>query len=282
VDRALFLTGGAAAIAAAATPREKSAFVAVERQTGGRLGVFAVDTASETVLAHRAGERFPMCSTFKFLLVAAVLARVDARRERLDRKVAFVKRDLLEYAPVTTAHAGAGFMTVGALCAAAIEVSDNTAANLLIELLGGPQAVTRYARTLGDSFTRLDRSEPSLNSAIPGDARDTTTPAAMARDARAVLTGSALLPASRKRLTSWTIGCLTGTTCIRAGIPSSWRAGDKTGSGRNGTRNDVAILWPPGRAPIIVAAYLTGATVPSQARAAALARVGHITSRAFS
>src|ERR1017187_5648785 len=149
---------------------------ALEERDGGRLGVFAIDTADRRRITHRETERFPMCSTFKLLAVAAVLARVDGGREQLDRRISFSKRDLLEYAPVTTAHVHEGSMTVASLCAAAIEWSDNTAANLLLTSIGGPAQVTPYARSIGYSVTRLARNEPSLNSAIPGDVRDTTTP----------------------------------------------------------------------------------------------------------
>lgn len=222
-----------------------------------------------------------MCSTFKLLAVSAMLARVDRGHERLDRRVAYGPRDLLDYAPVTKAHVHDGSLSVGALCAAAIEVSDNTAANLLLRELGGPAAVTRFARSLGDPVTRLDRTEPDLNTAIPGDPRDTTSPRAMARDLQAVGLGSGLSAASRTRLSGWLAHCATGADRLRAGIPSTWRAGDKTGSGAHGTANDVAMLTPPSRAPIIVAAYLTGATISSDARDALLANVARLVVKAF-
>ncbi|HEY0798171.1 MAG TPA: class A beta-lactamase, partial [Candidatus Baltobacteraceae bacterium] len=225
--------------------------------------------------------RFPMCSTFKFLAIAAVLARVDARQEKLDRPIPFNKGDLLDYAPITKTHLRRGFMSVADLCAAAIEYSDNTAANLLLATIGGPQGVTRYARAIGDSVTRLDRSEPSLNTASPGDVRDTTTPAAMVNDMRTVLLGHVLSAASRGRLASWLAACQTGQTSIRAGVPPAWRAGDKTGSGDHGTSNDIAILWPPRRRPILVAAYLTAAAVSASERHTSLAEVGRIASSAF-
>ena len=286
--RGIFLTSAAVTLSALAVPLPAASaggpliappFGALERRTGGRLGVFAIDTGSGRAISHRANERFPMCSTFKLLAVSAVLARIDAGHEHLDRRVAFGKDDLLAYAPITTAHVGAGFMTVGDLCASAIEYSDNTAANLLLETLGGPPAVTRYARSLGDPITRLDRNEPSLNTAVPGDVRDTTTPAAMATDMRELVLGRKLSPTSMRRLSAWMVACTTGYTSIRAGVPASWSIGDKTGSGDHGTRNDVAVLWPPTRRPIIVAAYLTGATVSADDRDGALAEVGHIVSR---
>ena len=222
---------------------------ALEATTGGRLGVFALDTTNERRFAHRADERFPMCSTFKFLAVAAVLARVDAGEDQLGRHIALGQGDLLEYAPIAREHVAGGFMTLSALCEAAIVYSDNTAANFLLRTLSGPSGVTRFARRLGDSLTNLTRSEPELNSALPGDARDTTTPAAMANDMRALLFGDALSPQARTKLEAWLVACRTGLNCIRAGVPPSWRVGDKTGSGSNGTRNDIAVAISPNRAP---------------------------------
>lgn len=274
MERAAFLTGSGAAVAALALPR--SPFAKLEALHGGRLGVFAIDGATGRRIAHRAEERFPMCSTFKVLAVSAVLQRIDAGSERLERRIAYAKSDLLEYAPIAREHLANGYMTVQALCEAAIEYSDNTAANLLLASLGGPAAVTKFARSIGDEVTRLDRNEPSLNTAIPGDARDTTTPAAIARDLQTLLTGSVLSHASRQRLQSWLLACRTGTDCLRAGLPASWRVGDKTGSGRNGTRNDLAAVWPPKGAPIFISAYYTGSPAPSAQRNAVLAEVGRI------
>ena len=280
MQRSAFLaTAGAAAIAPGLAP--DAALSRIEARTGGRLGVFARDAGSGLTLAHRAGERFPMCSTFKVLAVAAVLARVDRGRERLSRRIAYGESDLLHYSPVARANLRAGAMSLGALCAAALEWSDNAAANLLLAALGGPKAVTRYARSLGDGLTRLDRTEPALNAATPGDPRDTTTPAAMAADWQRLLLGDALRPTTRRFLAVHLDAAKTGLQRIRAGIPHDWRAGDKTGSGDNGTSNDVALLSPPRRAPIVVAAYLTGAAVSGDARDAALAEVGRIVVRAF-
>jgi beta-lactamase class A len=284
---------GAAAFSGALLPMHalradaaEDPFAQIERATGGRLGVFAYDTESGRTMAHRAHERFAMCSTFKFLAVSAVLARVDAGTEHLDRRVHYGEADLLEYAPVTRAHVREGAMTVRALCEAAIEYSDNTAANLLLGALGGPHAVTAYARSLGDAFTRLDRTEPALNSAIAGDPRDTTTPAAMAGDMRAVLAGNALQPRSRALLRTWLVNCRTGTASLRAGMPHTWTVGDKTGTGgphnahgESSIHNDIAIAWPPARRPLIVTAYLSGAQVPAPESLAALARAGEAVSR---
>jgi beta-lactamase class A len=246
----------------------------LERQSGGRLGVAILDTQSGAHLAHRAGDRFPMCSTFKLLACACVLARVDRAQERLGRRISFTDADLLEYAPVTRAHVGEGGMTVGDLCHAAMTVSDNTAANLILATYGGPAGLTRYLRSLGDRITRLDRNEPSLNEALPGDARDTTTPLAMRETMQKLLLGPALSSASREQLTAWLVANTTGNARLRAGLPAAWRVGDKTGTGNAGSTNDVAIITPPGRRPILVTAYLTGTSQPADVRESVLKGIG--------
>ena len=245
----------------------------LEKASGGRLGVFCLDTGTGRHWGWRAQERFPMCSTYKLLAVGAVLAKVDRGEESLGRVVKFDRRQLVAYSPVTSRRVSTG-MTVGALCGAAMTVSDNTAANLLLASLGGPHAVTEFARSLGDKRTRLDRNEPDVNEALPGDPRDTTTPEEMVGDLEALVLEDALSPASRALLTKWLVEDKTGEKRIRAGVPADWREGDKTGSGDRGTTNDVAILWPPHRKPVLVAAYLTGATVSRDAREATLAAVG--------
>jgi beta-lactamase class A len=284
--RPLFLAGVGALVAGGALtgiarPAASDAhdrLATLEKGSGGRLGVSLTDARGVHIIAYRANDRFPMCSTFKFLLVGLVLARVDGGTLRYDERVRYGKSDLLAYAPVTTENVGRGYMTVGALSQAAITLSDNAAANLLLRVVGGPPAVTRFARSLGDPQTRLDRTETALNSAIAGDPRDTTTPAAMAADLRTVVGGETLSRASREKLEGWMIGCQTGTACIRAGVPHGWTVGDKTGLGENGTRNDIAFLRPPSRPAAYVTAYLTGATVSPDARNAVLASVGRIAS----
>jgi beta-lactamase class A len=238
-----------------------SSYVALEGACGGRLGVAFFDTASNARGGYRASERFPMCSTFKFLLAGAVLARCDQHAEQLERAVPIRKADLLPYAPETTTHAG-GFMTVDELCRAAVTLSDNTAANLLLASIGGPSALTAFLRNIGDPTTRLDRNEPMLNTALANDPRDTTTPEAIVAALQRLALGSVLQPSSRDRLTDWLQGCTTGSHRIRAAIPSGWQAGDKTGTGDHGTAGDVAILWPPNGKPILLAVYVTGTTVP--------------------
>jgi beta-lactamase class A len=233
-------------------------FAEIEAGVGGRLGVFAHDTQTGRELAHRADERFAMCSTFKWVLAADILARVDRGELSLDDRVPISASDLLEHAPFTRAHVAEGSLTVDALARAAVVVSDNTAANLLLAKVGGPRGLTRFVRSLGDPVTRLDRNEPALNSNQPGDPRDTTSPRAMAGLMRSLLCGDVLLStAGRDRLLGWLRACETGKERLRAGLPQDWIVGDKTGSGERGAVNDVAIATPPRRRPIIVAAYLS-------------------------
>jgi len=245
----------------------------LEAASGGRLGVAVIDTGTGARAGYRADERFPMCSTFKVLAAAAVLARVDAGKERLDRLVPYGSEDLVVYSPATKERVGAG-MTLAELCAAAITLSDNTAGNLLLANIGGPAGFTAYMRSLGDEVTRLDRIEPALNEALPGDPRDTTSPAAMAASLQALALGTALSGNSRAQLVQWLLDNRTGDTRLRARLPAGWRVGDKTGSGDQGTANDVGIFWPPGGAPIIVSAYLTETQAGMDERSAILAAVG--------
>ena len=247
---------------------------AIEATTGGRLGVAVIEPDSQPWTGLHANERFPMCSTFKVLAAAAVLARVDAGKEDLSRRIVFQKSDLLAYSPVTQEHTGGKGMTLADLCEAAITHSDNTAANLLIARVGGPAEVTAYVRTLGDKVTRLDRIEPHLNEAKPGDPRDTTTPAAMAKTLQALVLGKALSKSSRDRLIAWLNANTTGDARLRAGVPKDWVVGDKTGTGARGTTNDIAVFWRPGQGPLVVAVYLTDTTATEAQRNAAVASVG--------
>jgi beta-lactamase class A len=265
-----------AASVAGARSDAANQIAAIEARLGGRIGVAALDTGSGRRLGYRADERFPMCSTFKFLAAAAVLKRVDAKQDQLDRFVSYDAKDILEYAPVTKAHLKEGGMTLGALCEAAIEQSDNTAGNLLLDAISGPAGVTNFARSLGDQVTRLDRKEPELNSAIPGDDRDTTTPGSMLADMTRILTGDVLSRSSRSQLEDWLRGNTTGAAMIRPGVPTNWIVGDKTGRGANGATNDIAIMRPPDRAPVLLAIYSVGSTATANDRAAAIAEVARI------
>jgi len=228
----------------------------LERASGGRLGLYAVNTDSGVLIGHRADERFPVCSTFKVILVAAILARTTQIDGLLQRRIHYEQNDLVTYSPISEKHVSDG-MTVSELCAAAIQYSDNTSANLLMKILGGPPAVTAYARSIGNSEFRLDRWETELNTCIPGDLRDTATPAAMALSLQSLALGNALPPAQRKQLNEWLHGNTTGAKRIRAAIPAGWQIGDKTGSGDYGTANDIAVLYPPERKPLVIVVYYT-------------------------
>ena len=245
----------------------------IEKASGGRLGVCVLDTGTGRRAGHRRDERFALCSTFKFLAGAAVLARVDQRKERLDRRVTFEQRELVTYSPTTEKHVGPDGITIAELCEAAITLSDNTAGNLLLASFGGPQGLTAFMRSIGDPHTRLDRIETALNEARAGDPRDTTTPAAMARSMQKILLSDALSPASRAQMLQWLDANKTGGERIRAGVPADWQVGDKTGTGENGATNDVAILRPPGRAPILLAIYLTETKASAPERNKTLASV---------
>jgi beta-lactamase class A len=249
---------------------------AIEAKVGGRLGVAALAIGSGQRIAYRADERFPMCSTFKMLAVAAVLHRVDQKQEQLDRFIPYSAADLLEYAPVTRKHVAEGGMKLSALCAAAISLSDNTAANLLLKTIGGPEGLTRFARTLGDQQTRLDRMEPDLNNFTVGDERDTTAPAAMLGNLRALLLKDKLSPASRNQLENWMVENKTGDNLIRAGLPKDWRVGDKTGRGGLGAIGDIATIRPPGKQPILLVVYEVGSIAPMETRAEGIASVARL------
>jgi beta-lactamase class A len=265
---------------AAPRPDDGADWAAIESAAGGRLGVAVLDTDGDRVAGHRLDERFPMCSTFKWLLAARVLQRVADGQERLDRRLVYAGRALPEWAPVSGKHADARGLSIGELCEAAVALSDNGAANLLLETVGGPQAVTAQARAFGDDRTRLDRIEPALNVVPPGDPRDTTTPRAMAGALRKALLGDGLPPAQRAQLVEWMAGTQTGLKRLRAGVPADWRAADKTGTWDKSTVNDVAVFWPPDRPPIVVAAFLTDCPPrPGRDREGALADVGRAVAR---
>ncbi|WP_231581416.1 class A beta-lactamase [Silvibacterium bohemicum] len=256
-----------------------TALARLEQTSGGRLGVSVLDTANGTRTGHRADERFPMCSTFKFLLASAVLQRVDSHveghRETLDRAISIPPKPLVPYSPLTEPHAG-GTMTISDLCHAALTRSDNTAANLLLESIGGPSGITAFSRSIGDQVTRLDRTETSLNESLAGDPRDTTSPRAMADDLKSVLLGNVLSSVSRDQLTQWMEANLTGLERLRANLPQGWRAADKTGSNGEHTTNDIGVFWPVGRPPVIVTAYITQCPGQESKRGAMLAEVGRL------
>lgn len=248
----------------------------LEQASGGRLGVAVLDTRSGRRFAWRGDERFRMCSTIKMPLSAAILRRVDQGREQLGRRVTYGRDALMGNSPVTEKHVQGG-LTIGELCAATITTSDNAAANLLFEALdgkgGGPAALTRFLRAIGDQTTRSDRLEMALNTGAPDDPRDTTTPSAMLATWKALLLDDALTPASRQQLTAWVVANKTGDKRLRAGLPKGWKVGDKTGNNGQDTTNDVAIAWPPGRKPLLLSVFHDRGSSDDDARSAVHANV---------
>jgi beta-lactamase class A len=285
ISRRTLLTGSLVAGSALLGPRvfaqdraadfEKK-LAQLEQRHGGRLGVAILDTSKAKPLAYRGDERFPLCSTFKVLAAAYVLARVDRKEESLDRRVMYAKKDLVTYSPTTEKHADADGMTIAEICEAAITLSDNTAGNLMLASFGGPEGLTKYLRSMGDNVTRLDRWETELNEAAPGDPRDTTSPLAMLETLRKLLVVDALSASSREQLIAWMVDCKTGDKRLRAGVPPGWRVGDKTGTGEHNATNDVAIIWPPNRAPVLVTAYYVDANASGDDRSAVIAEIGRI------
>ena len=243
---------------------------------GAEFGWATADETGRPGLSVNADRRFPMCSSFKWLLAAFVLWRVDSGAELLDRRVAFGPANILDYAPASkaalaTSGGRRGEMSIDALCEAAVTLSDNTAADLLLGAIGGPGSLTAWLRAHGDAVTRLDRSEPSMNYVAIGDPRDTTTPGAMIGDLHQILFGEVLTRASRKRLMGWLLGCKTGETRLKAGLPLGWRIAQKTGTLdyhpglptiQSGAFGDVGVLFPPMGKPILVAAYTSGSSRP--------------------
>ena len=240
------------------TTDAQAQLAALEQAAGGRLGVSALHVGSGARVAYRADERFPMCSTFKSMLAAAVLARSTSDAHLLDKRVRYEAKELVTYSPITEKHLGEG-MTVAELCAATLQYSDNSAANFLMKILGGPQAVTSYARSIGNEVFQLERWETELNSAIPGEIRDTTSPAATVHSLQHLLLGTSLPAQQRQQLDTWMRGNTTGDQRIRAGVPAGWSVADKTGSGAHGSVNDIGVAWPPAGAgsPLVIAVYYT-------------------------
>ncbi|MGI5501319.1 class A beta-lactamase [Lentzea sp. CA-135723] len=265
VNRRAVLAWGAGAALAVTVPATAQASTVtgrlrdLEEQHNARLGVFATDTGTGRTVLHRADELFPLCSTFKTIAAAAIL-RKDRDGTLLGKVITYTQSDVDRsgYGPITGKPENlANGMTVKALCEATITYSDNCAANLLLKELGGPTAVSRFSRSIGDPVTRLDRWEPELNSAEPGRITDTTSPRAIGQSYARLTLGHALNSNDSDQLTKWLLANTTGGNRIRAGLPSAWRWGDKTGTGSYGTTNDVGIAFPPGRAPIVIAVLST-------------------------
>ncbi|MDB5459988.1 MAG: class beta-lactamase, partial [Caulobacteraceae bacterium] len=201
---------------------------------------------------------------------------VDSGREHLDRMIAYGPKDLFDYAPAAKENLAKGGMSVSEMCKAAVELSDNTCANLLLDAVGGPQALTAFWRATGDAVSRLDHNEPLLNRSPPGDPHDTTTPAAMAGNLRRLVLGKALSPASRERLTDWMIGCRTGANRLRAGLPKSWMIGDKTGNNGKDATGDIAVAWPKPGAPVLICAYTQGGSPSADALDGVYVEIGRL------
>jgi beta-lactamase class A len=291
IDRRTFIAAALAAgacarpVPAASPPDDVAARFEAIRATlgpGGRLGVAAVDTGSGRELRFDADSRYPLASTFKLPLAAFVLERVERGELSLDEELPFGPGDPLDNSPTVEANLARGRLPVRQLCAAIIEVSDNSAANLLLRRTGGPEALTRFIRACGDPVTRLDRYEMELGSNLPGDPRDTTSPAAMAGLARKLVLGDRLAEENRNRLQLWLKKSVPGPDRLKAGLPSPpWLVGHKTGTAANGGVNDVAVAWRSGRPPIVVACYTSEGTAAAPVRFAAHASVGRLVAEAF-
>lgn len=245
-----------------------------EARLGARVGVSVIETHSGGTWSHRGGERFPTNSTFKTFLCAALLEASESGAVDLEDAVSIQQSDIVSYSPVTEKRVGGAPVTLEDLCRITVTVSDNGAANLVMKAVGGPKGVTAYLRAIGDSATRVDRWEPDSNSGIPGDDRDTTTPDAAARSLQSLVLGSALPEAARAKLTGWLEGNTVGNATLRAGLPKDWRIADKTGAGQNGSRNNIAVIWPQGRAPVVIAIYITQTQASFDDRNKAIAEIG--------
>ncbi|CAA9525235.1 MAG: Class A beta-lactamase [uncultured Sphingomonadaceae bacterium] len=250
----------------------------IEARTGGRLGVRVTDLATDQTWSHRGGERFPIASTFKAYSCGHLLSLVDKGQADLGKRVRVMAGDVLSYAPVTKNRVG-GDMTLAELCEATTSMSDNTAANLILRDTGGPEAFTRFMRSIGDETTRLDRYEPDLNVVGPGEVRDTTSPDAAAASLRSLILGDTLSDRSREQLKTWLVNNQVGGPLLRASLPKEWRIADRTGSGEYGSRGVVAVIWPEGnpvptRGPVVAAVYLTGTTLSLEERNTVIAEVG--------
>ena len=245
-----------------------------ENELGARIGLAVHDLETEQRWEYRSDERFPLSSTFKTLACANVLHNVDIGQEKIDRVVRFSKSNLVTYSPVTEKHVGKKGMSLGELCQATLSTSDNSAANFILQAIGGPKSLTQFLRSIGDDTTRLDRWETELNEAIPKDKRDTTTPIAMITTLEKLVVGETLSTESRQQLQSWLKGNEVGDALFRKGVPSDWIVADRTGAGGYGSRAITAVMWPPGRKPVIAALYITETDASFEERDAVIAKIG--------
>lgn len=245
----------------------------VEVQLEARVGLAVYDTESGSSWHYNADKRFPMTSTFKVLACGMLLAKNDDGIEDINRLVLIEQSDLVSYSPVTENWLGKE-VSLYQLCDATMRTSDNTAANKVLEALGGPAAVTAFIRSIGDDITRLDRWETNLNQATPGDVRDTTTPAAMATSLKQLLLGDLLSSSAKETLAGWLVSNEVGGPLLRSGLPGDWIIGDRTGAGGHGSRGVVAVIWPPQRAPVIASVYISQTEASIEQRNAAIASIG--------
>jgi beta-lactamase class A len=266
LSRRSLLGASAVLLTGPARAQGLSAVADYERQSGGHIGVYAENLKTGKKLAWRADERFVMCSTFKASLAALTLSRADRGKEDLERMIAYGAGDIQDfYAPVARQNLAKGRMSVGEMCEAAVELSDNACANLLLASGGGPAALTKFWRSTGDRVSRLDHNEPVLNRSKPGDPHDTTTPMAMAGNLRRFLLGDVLSARSRGRLLDWMIACKTGANRLRGGLPAAWQIADKTGNNGSDAAGDIAMAWPAPDRPVVICGYTQGGT-PSTAQ----------------
>ena len=265
----------------ASAARGASALKAIQKRVGGRLGVHILDSQSGKRIGLDDDSRYSMASTFKLPLAASLLWQVDHGAFPLAHELKIGREDLLANSPVLEPQiaAGATSLSVRELCHAAVTYSDNAAANVLLTAMGGPSALTAFARSIGDQDSRFDRIEPELNANSPGDERDTTTPHAMVESLLKIFTQNVLTLASRALLIDWMITSRTGVDRVRKGLPKSWQTGDKTGTGQNGAVNDLVLTWPPERRPILIAVYMSESKLETVQLAAAHAEIGQIVGR---
>jgi beta-lactamase class A len=284
LDRRAFLAAAPVVAAWPALAQEASPELKkYERQTGGKIGVYAENLTTGRKITWRAEERFVMCSTFKLSLAAFVLKRVDHGQDQLRHMIRYGPEDVPDwYAPVARENLARGKMSVAEMCAAAVEQSDNTCANLLLARIGGPASLTAFWRSIGDGVTRLDHNEPVLNRSPPGDPHDTTTPAAMAGNLRRLVLGKVLSPDSRQRLTGWMLNCGTGDDRLRGGLPKDWRIGDKTGNNGKDAAGDLAVAWPSSGSPIVICVYTQGGSPTGEMLTSIFADVGKMVGRQLS
>jgi len=278
LSRRMILTAmGGLAVASVQAEQPERELLTYERETGGRIGVYAQNVKTGRVLAWRAQERFVMCSTFKASLAALALVRIDHGQDQLDNMIPYSASDVPDWhAPVARQNLAKGALSVVDLCAAAVEYSDNTCANLLLARVGGPPALTAFWRSTGDRITRLDHDEPLLNRSVPGDPNDTTTPVAMAHTLRRLVLGNVLSPDSRDRLTDWMVNCKTGNNRLRGGLPTDWRIADKTGNNGSDAAGDIAVVWPKPDTPLLICVYTQGGSPTPPQLETVFAQIGRI------